>query len=95
MLGRFTTRRIAAPALTGPEPESAPTTVTLEPPEPVTETPAATLNALLSEKLLDAKVRLHRRLIEEINLPALEKMPQEEVRRQVPTGFTHFSQSLQ
>jgi pilus assembly protein CpaF len=83
MLGRFTTRRVAAPALAGPEPESAPSTVTLEPIEPVIETPAATLNALLSEKLLDAKVRLHRRLIEEINLPALEKMPQEEVRRQV------------
>jgi pilus assembly protein CpaF len=83
MLGRFTTRRVAAPALAGPEPEGAPSTVTLEPIEPVIETPAATLNALLSEKLLDAKVRLHRRLIEEINLPALEKMPQEEVRRQV------------
>jgi pilus assembly protein CpaF len=83
MLGRFTTRRVAAPAITGPEPESAPSSVALEPIEPVTETPAATLSALLSEKLLDAKVRLHRRLIEEINLPALEKMPQEEVRRQV------------
>jgi pilus assembly protein CpaF len=83
MLGRFTTRRVAAPALAGPEPESVPSSVPLEPIEPVVETPAAPLNALLSEKLLDAKVRLHRRLIEEINLPALEKMPQEEVRRQV------------
>jgi pilus assembly protein CpaF len=83
MLGRFTTRRVAAPAITGPEPESAPSSVALEPIEPLPETPAATLSALLSEKLLDAKVRLHRRLIEEINLPALEKMPQEEVRRQV------------
>ena len=27
------------------------------------------------EKLLDAKVRLHRRLIEEINLSAIEKLP--------------------
>jgi pilus assembly protein CpaF len=82
MLGRFTSRRVVAPALAGPEPESAPSSVVLEPSEPVIEAPAP-LNALLSEKLLDAKVRLHRRLIEEINLPALEKMPQEEVRRQV------------
>ena len=40
-------------------------------------------NPLLSDKLLDAKVRLHRRLIEEINLSALEKLPEEEIRRHV------------
>ncbi|HVZ51141.1 MAG TPA: CpaF family protein [Pseudolabrys sp.] len=40
-------------------------------------------NPLLTEKLLDAKVRLHRRLIEEINLSALEKLPEEEIRRHV------------
>ncbi|HET9415655.1 MAG TPA: CpaF family protein, partial [Pseudolabrys sp.] len=38
---------------------------------------------LLSDKLLDAKVRLHRRLIEEINLSALDKVPEEEIRRHV------------
>jgi pilus assembly protein CpaF len=38
---------------------------------------------LLSEKLLDAKVRLHHRLIEEINLSALEKMPEEQIRQHV------------
>ena len=43
--------------------------------------PAA--NPLLSDKLLDAKVRLHRRLIEEINLSALEKLPEEEIRKHV------------
>jgi len=32
------------------------------------------LNPLHDDKLLDAKVRLHRRLIEEINLSALEKL---------------------
>jgi pilus assembly protein CpaF len=37
----------------------------------------------LTEKLLDAKVRLHRRLIEEINLSALERLPGEEIRRHV------------
>jgi pilus assembly protein CpaF len=40
-------------------------------------------NPLLTEKLLDAKVRLHRRLIEEINLSALEKLPEEEIRKHV------------
>jgi hypothetical protein len=38
---------------------------------------------LLKEKLLDAKVRLHQRLIEEINLSALEKMPEEQIRQHV------------
>jgi pilus assembly protein CpaF len=37
----------------------------------------------LSEKLLDAKVRMHQRLIEEINLSALEKMPEEQIRQHV------------
>ena len=49
------------------------------PPEPAA--PAA--NPLLSDKLLDAKVRLHRRLIEEINLSALEKLPEDEIRAHV------------
>jgi pilus assembly protein CpaF len=40
-------------------------------------------NPLLSDKLLDAKVRLHRRLIEEINLSALEKLPEEEMRKHI------------
>src|SRR5580692_65947 len=38
---------------------------------------------LLTDKLLDAKVRLHRKLIEEINLSALEKLPEEEIRKHV------------
>jgi pilus assembly protein CpaF len=38
---------------------------------------------MVREKLLDAKVRLHRRLIEEINLSAIEKVSEGEVRRQI------------
>ncbi len=56
-------------------------------PEGPPETPApaqqAPTNALLTDKLLDAKVRLHRRLIEEINLSALEKLPEEQIRNHV------------
>src|SRR5215470_6762383 len=87
MLGRFTARRLTEPEPSPPEPEA-------EPPSLLTELPAISTpeiapdtasgsNPLLSDKLLDAKVRLHRRLIEEINLPALEKLPEEEMKRQI------------
>ena len=74
MVGRFSIRRVAAPDLAPVEDavtavDIAPPVVVAPPPEPA--------NPLLSEKLLDAKVRLHRRLIEEINLSALEKLPVE------------------
>src|SRR6266508_2372083 len=81
MVGRFTTRRASAPEL-APEEGSAGLdnvswTVFPEPaPEPAAAQAAA--NPLLTDKLLDAKVRLHRRLIEEINLSALEKLPKDE-----------------
>jgi pilus assembly protein CpaF len=39
--------------------------------------------SMLSDKLLDAKVRLHQRLLEEINLSALEKLSDEETRRHI------------
>jgi pilus assembly protein CpaF len=52
-------------------------------PDSVPEAPAAPSNPLLTDKLLDAKVRLHRRLIEEINLQALEKLPEAEMRAHV------------
>jgi len=38
---------------------------------------------LQDSRFLDAKVRLHRRLIEELNLTAVEKIPEKEVRQQV------------
>ena len=92
MFGRFTaTRRIAeaeaaasAPAPVEIPPADAPPLQLvaelpkLEPnPEPVSS------NSPLRDKLLDAKVRLHRRLIEEINLSAIEKVSEGEVRRQI------------
>jgi len=40
-------------------------------------------NSSLRAKLLDAKVRLHQRLIEEINLSALEKLPENLIRQHV------------
>jgi pilus assembly protein CpaF len=94
MLGRFTSRRAAAPEpVAAPEPpvtlppEAAPPLAAAEPPAEA----AAPANTLLSDKLLDAKVRLHRRLIEEINLSVLEKMPDEEVRRHVHALVSQYT----
>ena len=88
MAGRFTARRVAAPALPAVEeplplaPEGVTWTVA---PETSLEMPTVqqSANPLLSDKLLDAKVRLHRKLIEEINLSALEKLPEDEIRNHV------------
>ena len=52
-------------------------------PAPAASPAPAAANPLLTDKLLDAKVRLHRKLIEEINLSALEKLPEEEIRKHV------------
>src|ERR1700751_2155695 len=89
MVGRFTIRRSnqAEPGGAPEEPAvaSAGASWTVcpaeppPPPEPATPAP----NSLLSDKLLDAKVRLHRRLIEEINLQALERLPEEEIQSHV------------
>lgn len=88
MASRFSARRPPPEIIPAVEPE-APTlegiswTVFPEPEAPREPTPAAAANPLLSDKLLDAKVRLHRRLIEETNLSALEKLPEAEIRQHV------------
>jgi pilus assembly protein CpaF len=85
MASRFSLRRANAPDIAPGEDtvlEEVSWTVLPEaPPEPAA--PAAAPNPLLSDKLLDAKVRLHRRLIEEINLSALEKLPEDEIRNHI------------
>ena len=82
MSGRFTTRRIAAPSLVPPA-QPAEQSVAIKVPAAAEPPPAPTVNTSMAEKLLDAKVRLHRRLIEEINLAALEKLPEDQIRSQV------------
>jgi pilus assembly protein CpaF len=88
MIGRFTAKRVATPDLPAVEeplplaPEGVVWTGAPEaPPEPAPAQQGG--NPLLSDKLLDAKVRLHRRLIEEINLSALEKLPEDQIRAHV------------
>lgn len=94
MSGRFSARRAPAPEPVAPEEESSSalegiswTVFPEEPARPAAPPSAAAAaeraNPLLSDKLLDAKVRLHRRLIEEINLSALEKLPEHEMRQHV------------
>src|SRR5579872_4915406 len=87
MAGRFSTHQVAAPALVPaieePVPQEAGSFSVLPAPPPVPEPAPISSNPLLTDKLLDAKVRLHRKLIEEINLSALEKLPEEEIRKHV------------
>jgi len=94
--GRFTARRVVTPDLVAIE-DAPPTAMEgvawtvfpeapSEPLQPAAAAPsqASTAgNPLQSDKLLDAKVRLHRRLIEEINLSALEKLPEDQIRAHV------------
>ncbi len=51
--------------------------------EPKAEQPVVENQPATSDRVADARVRLHRLLIEEINLVALEKLPKDEMRRQI------------
>jgi pilus assembly protein CpaF len=85
MRERFPINRIVAPELgaiaerqIAAIPDQAPTTAAIQAaPKPPQS------HSMLSDKLLDAKVRLHQRLLEEINLSALEKLSDEDTRRHV------------
>ncbi len=95
MAGRFSIRRISTadrfPAAENRVLEDVSETVLPAPnPDPVV---AAAANPLLTDKLLDAKVRLHRRLIEEINLSALETMPESEIRSYVQQLVSEYVRS--
>ena len=89
MAGRFSLRRVLAPELApikglpavGRDTGEAPVFAESQP-EGMPPAPAAT-KPQTSNKLLDAKVRLHRQLIDEINLSALEKLPEDEIKRHV------------
>src|SRR5215211_7301027 len=90
MVGRFTARRNLVPEPAPvppllslePAPQEVPTPSFMTMPEPM-KLPVGPANPLHSDKYLDAKVRLHRRLIEEINLSALEKLPEDEMRAHI------------
>src|SRR6202165_649790 len=93
MLGRFTMRRAAPPLpVAVAEIATVPMLDIVAPPiVPQATAEELAKSTLLSEKLLDAKVRLHRRLIEEINLSALEKMPDDEMRRHIHALVSQYT----
>ena len=95
-MARFSSSRVA-PAPVAPVvqelpavPESMAWSVVPEPEPAKPQPPAQAANPLLSDKFLDAKVRLHRRLIQEINLSALEKLPEDEMRQHVQQLVTQY-----
>jgi pilus assembly protein CpaF len=99
MVSRFSIRRDTAPERPPAEaplpaipldPENISLDALVEYDRRVVKPPAEPASPLLSGKFLDAKVRLHRRLIEEINLSALEKLPDEEMRRHVRQLVTQY-----
>src|SRR5580700_9613050 len=92
MVGRFTTRRVAAPEIVPAAQENPlePVAWTVLPETAAEPVAPASNNPLLTDKLLDAKVRLHRRLIEETNLSALEKLPEDEMRKHVLALVTQY-----
>jgi pilus assembly protein CpaF len=53
----------------------------------------ANQDARTNDRALDAKVRLHRKLIEEINLVALERLPQEDMRKEIQGFVAEVAQS--
>lgn len=85
MLGRFSARLpIEEPARSEEPVADAP------PSEPAPEVEAEAPPPLLGARMLDAKVRLHRRLIEEINLSSLEKVSPQEMNRQIHGLVTEY-----
>ncbi len=85
MSGRFTKLASAPEPVAVEETPPAPEKMSWSMPEvaPEAAPPLQPANPLLTGRLLDAKVRLHKKLIEEINLSALDKLPEEEIHRHV------------
>lgn len=82
MLSRFTNRK-AAPAPMAPRPQhNVAQPIAPRPPVQPVNSEDAFLRTQ-QDKLLDAKLRVHRRLIEELNLAAVDKVPEKELRAQV------------
>src|SRR6516225_2896543 len=94
MAGRFSAKRTVPPEFV-PAEEPSPTLEGMSwsvfpDPAPDPAVPSIQSNPLLTDKLLDAKVRLHRRLIEEINLQALERLPEDQIRAHIQGLVTQY-----
>jgi pilus assembly protein CpaF len=90
-LGNRMMSRFSSLLTVGTEPAATPEAVGPAPPKRITVPAAAAgddgdaqgASPSHNDDILSAKVRLHRKLIEEINLPALEKLPPETLRGEV------------
>jgi len=95
MLGRFSSqsvpRELEAVAKL-PVPAPVPEAKEKEAPKPA-EPPASSEGQLTKQRFLDAKVRLHRRLIDEMNLTALDKVSPEELKQQVSVLASEYVMS--
>jgi pilus assembly protein CpaF len=91
MLNRFTSRHSRTEIAPSADVNRGPLAAGYgdEAPPPAT----ASADGQRNERFLDAKVRLHRRLIEEINLSAVEKLPTHELQKQVGELVTEFVQA--
>jgi pilus assembly protein CpaF len=94
---RSTIARVSREPESPPPEETAPVaeTVSVVPTPEVTDEPkeATTDKPLLETRFLDTKVRLHRRLIDEFNLSAIDKVPASEVRKQVSALVSEYVRS--
>src|SRR5271170_4208210 len=95
MAGRFPVSTIRVPDHI-PVVERAKTTLpdevsTVATPQPVVR--QVQPHSMLSDKMLDAKVRLHQRLLEDTNLSALEKLSEDEIRQHVSDLVRQYIQS--
>jgi pilus assembly protein CpaF len=82
MLGRFSARKPNAPVPIAPPVGKAPAAELVRPKS--APTVVQEVNAISNqERMLDAKLRIHRRLIDEVNLTALDKIPEKELYTQV------------
>jgi pilus assembly protein CpaF len=83
VLGRFTLNGATAARASGQAPEVKEKSSTPVAVSPLPELQEDASQRAFQRKILDAKVRLHRRLIDEINLPAIEKASEAELREMV------------
>jgi pilus assembly protein CpaF len=81
-LGRFSLKR-AAPAATMPRQSPAGAATPAKSPASPEDVRAALPDTSDRQRMLDAKVRVHRRLVEEINLSAVDKVSTRELKLQV------------
>ena len=89
---------VAAEAPAAAEPAEPAVVAASETPKPVPAAPItfgeSAAGALLGkQKILDAKVRLHKKLLEELNLAAFEKLPEDDLRREVHAMISDWVKS--